>query len=83
MDQVIVISWGFYPFSFMPSFCFSHLFSFLFFSFRMQHYLQFKNTKGTKLQSTVDPINYNVITLVMRFMLSVDIFMYDASGIIG
>jgi hypothetical protein len=28
----------------------------------MQHYLQVKNTKGTKLQSIVDPINYRVIT---------------------
>jgi hypothetical protein len=28
----------------------------------MQHYLQVKNTKGRKLQSTVDPINYRVIT---------------------
>jgi hypothetical protein len=60
MDQVIVISWGFYPFSFMPSFCFSH-----FFSFRMQHYLKVKNTKGTKLQSTVGPINYRVIIVVL------------------
>jgi hypothetical protein len=29
----------------------------------MQQYLQVKNSKGMKLQSTVDPINYRVITV--------------------
>jgi hypothetical protein len=49
-------------FSFFLFLFFSFLFFSFFFFFRMQHYLQVKNTKGTKLQSTVDPINYRVIT---------------------
>jgi hypothetical protein len=78
MDQVIVISWGFIHFLLCPLlffsffFLFFFFFSFLFFTFflffifffyfRIQQYLLAKNTKGTKSQSPVDPINYRVIT---------------------